>query len=211
MKFNWRSEYYRYNRYFSNLQKKVKEARSFAWLSVSIFTVSFFIIVAIKPTLVTITKLNKEIKDKREISQKLQVKINSIIAAQEEFAGNSDNLYLLSEALPEKSEFPKLAGFFESVALSSGVSVKSLSFESVGKSPPQTLKKDVPILGSMSFSISTSGDYLQLKQFLNTLEASRRIIKIKNASFNQVKKEEVTELSLLVSGQAYFSGDLSVQ
>lgn len=205
MIFNWKSEYSRYHHYFFNLQKKTQtpKARSFAWLSLSIFTVSFFIIMAIKPTLVTIAKLNREIKDKKEASLKLQEKINSIIAAQQEFSANVDNLYLIGEALPEKSEFPRLANFFEQTASVNEVTLQSLNFEKIGDSKT-TPANNPSTLHSLNFSLGISGDYFKLRNFLNTLESSRRIVKIQRVSFNRFKKENTFELLLLVSGTAFF-------
>ncbi len=186
MNFDWKKEYYRYHRYFFDLRKKTKapKTRSFAWLSLSIFTVSFFILVAIKPTVVTIAKLNREIIDKEKASNSLQQKINSILQAQQVFTENSDQLYLLEDALPAKSEFPRLAYFLEQEAALAEVNLKFLNFEKIGKTAAS------PKTSSFNFSLVTTGDYLKLKQFLGDLEISRRIIKIERASFNQLKKEE---------------------
>lgn len=178
--------------------------RSFTWLSITIFTVTFFLIVAIKPTLVTIAKLNKEIKDKTEASIQLQKKIDAIVAAQDIYARNSDNLVLLDDAFPEKSEFPRLAYFFEQISTSSGVIIKSLNFEKIGS--PSNKAKDTSLLSTLplNFSIIAKGDYPQLKNFLTELESSRRIIKITSTTFNQQKKDEKVELTIYISGQASF-------
>lgn len=209
MIFNWKNEYYRYSHYFLDLKKiaYTTKARSLAWISLTIFTICFFLIIAIQPTLVTIAKLNKEIKDKRQACQELQKKIDSIIAAQGEFAQNVDNLPLLDEALPEKNQFPRLAYFLENLANTEGVTLNSLSFGKVeidSKSSPK-VSQNAP--GLLSFQVGVSGDYLRLKNFLGNLETSRRLIKTENLSFSQIKSETNTnnkEVSLLISGDAYF-------
>ncbi|HUV72625.1 MAG TPA: type 4a pilus biogenesis protein PilO [Clostridia bacterium] len=205
MNLSLKNEYFRYRRYFTNLSKGVgsKKISSFAWLSLSIFTVSFFSLMAIRPTLVTIAKLNREIKDKRLASQKLQEKIDSIIAAQAEQAKYVDFFPLLDEALPGKSEFPRLAYFFEQIASSSGVQLKTLSFERI-ESDPKSFQKRPLLVNSFNFTVSATGQYLTLKEFLNQLEASRRILKTETAFFEEIKKEDFSELSLRVSGQASF-------
>jgi Tfp pilus assembly protein PilO len=205
MNFDWRTEYYRYRRYFFSLGKisKTPQIRSFAWLSLTLFAIAFFAIMAIRPTLVTIAKLNREIKDKREASQKLQTKINAIVAAQAQYAKNLDNLPLLEEALPSKSEFPRLAFFLEENASTSAVELKNLTFEKIevsGKSSSPSAKAN-----SLNFSLSASGDYANLKDFINRLENSRRILELDSIIFNQVKKEEGWQLSIQVAGQASFT------
>lgn len=201
-----KERYYQNRRYFVKLPKISYSAktRSFAWLALTIFMISFFLIVAIRPTLVTIAKLNKEIKDKTQASKQLQNKIDAIITAQDIYARNADNLALLDEAFPEKSEFPVLAYFFEQTATASGVTLKSLNFERIGGATQGD--KSTSSLSSLplNFSITASGDYLKLKDFLKELESSRRILKIEASTFNRVKKADVFELLLSISGQASF-------
>jgi Tfp pilus assembly protein PilO len=207
MNFNWKKEYYRYHRYFFGLQKAAQapKIRSFAWLSLTIFTICFFLIVAIRPTLVTIAKLNREIKDEKEANRKMQIKINSIIAAQDEYAKNLDNLPLLDEALPDRSEFPRLAYFIEKLAIDNNLSLKSLGFDRIGRIEKKITKGEIPSNTTpLDFSVNVSGSYSDLKAFLTQLENSRRIVNINQASFSQIKKEDNWELVLYISGQALF-------
>ena len=213
MDFNWKTEYYRYHHYFFNLQKimQTSQARSLAWLSLSIFTVCFFAILAIRPTLITIAKLNKEIKDQKEASAMLQNKINAIVAAQQELAVNADNLPLLEEALPARNEFPKLAYFLEQAVIPGGLNIRSLNFEKVGEIK-KTISGDkttkiLTTSNQLSFSLGITGDYFQLRDFLTSLESSRRIIQLETASFNQARKDNTFEILLTVSGKAFYSGN----
>lgn len=208
MELNWQDEYRRYHRYFFDLKKKSQspKARSFAWISLTVFTISFFIIVAIKPTLVTIAKLNREIKDKEEALQKLQTKINSLVAAQQEFAANIDNLSLLDEALPEKNDFPQIAYFVEQTAVENQVSLQSLNFEKIGPVKSSFSKNDelAAKTSFLNFSLSVSGNYNHLKNFLNEIESARRLVQIQRTNFNQLKKEDSSELLLAISGTAFY-------
>lgn len=201
-----KEQYQRSRRYFVGIPKgpRGSQTRSFVWLSVTVFTITFFLVVAIRPTLITIARLNREIKDKTEANEQLQKKIDTLIVAQEVYARNSDNLALLDEAFPEKSEFPRLAYFFEQTATASGVTIKSLNFERIGGT--STKSQDAPSSSgqSLNFSFAVSGDYLRLKDLLKELESSRRILKITETSFSRVKKGEEFELQLFISGQASF-------
>lgn len=206
MNFDWKTEYHRYHRYFFNLQKKARtsQTRSFVWLSLTIFTVSFFAIVAIKPTLVTIAKLNKEIQDQKEASKLLQSKIDSIITAQQEFTANMENIGLLEEALPEKNEFPKLAYFFEQISQENEVTLQSLSFEKIGSLKKPAGTSSLGPANSLNFSLGVSGSYAKLKSFLSSLESSRRVLTIQRTNFGQTKKENNFEILLIVSGTTFF-------
>lgn len=201
-----KEEYHRSRRYFVGIPRgpRASQTKSFVWLSVTIFTISFFLIVAIRPTLITIAKLNREIKDKTEANEQLQKKIDTLIVAQEVYARNSDNLALLDEAFPEKSEFPRLAYFFEQTATASGVTIKSLNFERIGGTSTKSQDVSSSPGQSLNFTLSVSGDYLRLKDLLKELESSRRILKITESSFSRVKKGEEFELQLFISGEASF-------
>lgn len=196
----------RYFTYLGNLNQKVP-VRSFGWLSFTILVVTFFALAAIKPTLVTIAQLNKEIKDKTEASQKLQQKINSIVAAQKTYAKNVNLLPLLDEVLPEKNEFPQVAIFLEELASSSGVELRSLGFEKVfTKKTASVENKDVNLSSLLlNISLGVAGEYANLKEFLKGLESSRRVIKVESVSFSQSKKAESWELSLQFTGNAFFA------
>ena len=203
-----KEKYQQQRRYSIRLPKisYTVKTRSMIWLAVTILTVSFFLIAAIKPTLTTIAQLNREIKDKEEANQQLQKKINALITAQENYAKNSDNLILLDQALPENSEFPTLAYFLEQVATQSGVTLKSLNFERIDDRA-ETRKQNSPSTGqSFNFSLAASGEYVNLKGFLASLEASRRILTLTGSTFSKNKKNETeTELQLSVSGKASFA------
>jgi len=209
MDINSKNEFPRYRRYFTDLGRLSQRLpiRSFGWLSFTILVITFFALAAIKPTLVTIAQLNKEIEDKTEANQKLQQKISSIVAAQKTYTKNINLLPLLDEVLPEKNEFPQVAIFLEELASSSGVELRSLGFEKVfTKKTVSAENKDVN-LSSMPLNISlgVAGEYSNLKEFLKGLESSRRVIKVESTSFSQSKKAEDWELSLQFTGNAFFA------
>lgn len=198
---NQEKKHRRYFDYLLEIKEKTKtpQTRSFAWFSITLFTISFFVIVAIRPTLLTIANLTKEIKDKKELNKEMTEKIKSIVAAQQAYANNIDALPLLNEALPERSEFPKLAYFLEQSALSSGVTLKSISFGKIDEE-----KKEGDIANILSFNLAVEGEYPKLKNFLLDLEQSRRIAKIDTVSFGIIKKEGTNNLSLTLSGIVFY-------
>ena len=190
-----KKEFLHYRRYFTNLGRLGQRLpiRSFSWLSFTILTVTFFALAAIKPTLVTIAQLTKEIKDKTEASQKLQQKINALVAAQKVYAKNINRLPLLDEVLPKKNEFPQIAVFLEGLASSSGVELRSLDFEKVfAKKTISADNKDLNLSSTLlSISLGVAGEYPNLKEFLKGIETSRRVIKVESISFSQSKKAEI--------------------
>jgi len=202
------SRYARYRPSTFKLQRIMQSKRnqSFAWLSLTILTVCFFLIVAIRPTLVTIAKLNKEIKDLSEANQKLQTKINTIVEAQNEFAKYSDDLFLLDQAVPDNSDFPRLVYFLEQSTVNEGVELKSLNLDRIGVAEKTAKEATASAIQTLNFSITASGDYLRLVNLLQDLESSRRILRLGSTSFTLTKKDKDSAYELLVafSGQSSF-------
>jgi Tfp pilus assembly protein PilO len=203
---------YNYRGTLNSLQQfsQTKQAKSFTWLSLTLVTTAFFVLVAIEPTLVTIAKLVREIKVKREANKNLEEKIKSLVAAQAAYVKNSDNLFLLEEALPKKNEFPSLASFFEQKAEVSLVEIKTISFDklTIGEDKDKNRSEQGKGPLSFSFSISVTGKYQNLKEFLRNLETSPRIIFLETTNFNPVKikieNDVSTELSLSITGNVFF-------
>ncbi len=189
------------------------QGKSLAWLSLSVFTVAFFLIVAIKPTIITITKLIKEIEEKEAAILLLDKKIGSLVTAQKIYAENGQRLPMLDQALPEKSEFPWLANFLDSVALSSQVELSSLSFEKINLNfvPSAKESEKPPPYRLVNFSTNAEGDYLNLKNFVSFLEGSRRLILIELAKVSETKKKDEekinTTLQLNISGVMFFENE----
>lgn len=195
---------------------KDKKARSFASLSMTIFAISFFAVIAIRPTLLTIAKLTREIKEKRKANVELQDKIKTLIAAQDEYVKNSDNIFLLDQALPKRSEFPLFAFTLEQMALDTGIGIESFSFEKIFITKDGISKDDSAQYSKLGFSLTASGDYFKLKDFISNLETNKRIVKINKTSFVMTKNKTsqlsdptlgeqlVTKIKLLVSGELFF-------
>lgn len=190
---------------------------SYAWLSLSILTISFFLIVAIRPTVITIVKLIREVKEKEAASLLLDKKIDSLVIAQKVYAKNSQYLPMIDQALPKNSEFPLLADFLSNAAQSSQIELSTLSFEKIIlKAAPSAKKPGEPTAHqTINFSTTAEGDYLNLKNFVSLLENSRRLIQIEATNVSEVKnknkeenEEEIkTTLRLAISGMVFFENE----
>lgn len=208
MIFDWKKEAQRQQYYLLNLKRKagLKPIRSFGELTVTLLTISFFVYFAIKPTFIIIAGLNKELGEKKEISDKLRQKITSLVTAQQEFSLYQDRFYLIDQALPEIPDFSLLILSLEKEASAAGVAFQSFSISKIESSQSVKTSQKIPQSATsfFNFSFSASGDYSSLKQFLSRLENLRRLATIKTITFTQNKKDEKNEqkTQLIVTGQA---------
>ena len=207
MVFDWRTGLNRYRYYLGDLRKIGQRKDISLWTSfiLTFFTIAFFGFFAIRPTLIIIAELTRDIKDKEELNTQLKKKISSLVAAQAEYSANQERFYLVNQALPQFADFSSLLYGLEKEVSFSGV--KILSF-SVGKINifGEERKKTTQKVPSFEFQVSLEGDYPNLLNFLKSVENFRESISLNLVSFNKAKKtsEEEPKLILTISGEMNF-------
>lgn len=219
MAISFETGYHRYRRYFTDISAlyQKKEARVYTGLILSLLTVAFFSFFAIRPTLVTIASLVKEIEDKRMIAQKLQEKISALSLAQKEYVAVSSELPLVEEALPQEPNLPLFIRQLETLAVQSGVALRTIQFGQVNLRGRLALKPDSvkteqkEEASEITFSLSASGSYQNLKSFLQSLENLRRFVVISSFAFKPEEKEEAQLLILSVAGEAYYLTQIEME
>lgn len=200
-----------YKRYFvdiGRIYKVNKKVRVYTEIILSLAAISFFLVFAIKPTLVTITELITTIKDQRLVVAQLQNKITALSVAQSEYNLASGDLYLVDEALPKDSQMAALVKQIEVVASQSGATLNSIKFDPVTLKEVVASPKEISQIAAqtakeINFSLTVAGDYLNLKEFLRRLNALRRVIAVETFSL-KIKKAESQTLTLGISGRAYY-------
>ena len=104
MALGWRKDYLRYRSYFLNIvgvYKQRKDLRMFLELLLTLVTVSFFAAFALRPTLLTIIELLKEIDTKEETLTKMSTKIQNLQQAQTLFLQEQSRISLLETTIPD--------------------------------------------------------------------------------------------------------------
>lgn len=214
MAFDWQTEYHRYRRYFVDIgevYKKRKKIRVYTEITLSFLIVSFFLFFAIKPTLLTIAELVKTINDQKLVTEQLQAKIKTLGSAQTEYNLIQNEVYLVDEALPIDTRTSILIKQLEVLARQSGVTIESFKLDQVylrGDAPKETqeTKEKTQTKGTtqpINFTFSTSGEYQNLKSFLQSLTALRRIITVESFAFKAGRTEN-QGLGLSLNARAFY-------
>jgi len=200
MAFNRQTELNRYRHYFTDIRRfyRKKKVRVYTEIVFSILTVAFFLFFAIRPAVITITGLIREINDKKMVVQKLEEKINNLNLAQREYFSVENDLYLVSQALPEDSQVSVLVRQIEGLCLKVGVSLEGVQYSSLDirnkiiQNKPQSFRIDLVV----------SGNYQNLKNFLHSLNNFRRIFQIDSFGFKTFKEDG--RLMLSIRGRAFY-------
>lgn len=199
---NLSNNYRQYRRYFLSVKAfyQKKQARVYTGIVLSILTMAFFGFFAIRPTLVTISGLLKEIQDKKEVVNQMDQKINNLTKAQTNYNQIKEKLYLVDQSLPQDPGLSVLIKQLEALARLSSVNFESVRFEKTNLQGETEKKENQEV----TFSLVLSGNYQNLKNFLNSLDTLRRIILVESFAFRSTTEEEIQILTLSVNAKAYY-------
>ncbi len=198
-------ESHRFSRYYSHLEPLFERptVKAYTMLVLSLLTMAFFGYFAIRPTLMTISTLQRQIADSHFVDQKLQEKINALTQASTAYQAIKPDLGIVYGALPRENQFAPFVKGLEKIATESGTTIESLSFDSVDLSSAQASSsaKEIPV----GFSLTLMGDYAKLSDFVKRLSSFERLAVIeKMALSSNNEKEGVEQLRMTLVGQAYY-------
>lgn len=193
MAFDYKREYERYKRYYQSLEPEFTKPATRAYTAIifSFLVVSLFSWYAIRPTMQTIFTLKREIADKTEINKKMEEKISALIEAQAAYQQVEQNLPLIDQALPIQSDALRGARDVQAIAAESQVTVTALSIAAIPLSPdtgPGTGIKTAPDkLANFPVSVSVTGSYPDIKNFIRGIYNGRRIMHIDSMLFSPIR------------------------
>lgn len=182
-------------------------------LFLSIGAVLFFAVFAIRPTLLTMSDLLKEIEDKRELDQQLDRKVAALSTVQGEYLEMQDRLGVLDLALPNQPQLLYTLKTIEKLASEQQLVIESLSVAEIPEEKPpepiggadlvpiQNLSRvDLPML------ISVSGDYPNIRQFIESLRSYRRQLVIDTVIFTTEESRNARKLRAAITISAPYIG-----
>jgi hypothetical protein len=218
---SWRRSYIRYRTYFLNVIGRYRQRadiKAYLEILLSLATISIFALLALKPTLLTIAELMKEIESKKATLTTMNQKIQNISKAQTLYDQERPKIELLRVAIPKD---PELDVFVRQVEGLLGKHQVALSTFSLGKTmilgeevPKSTEPEETAPLpnnaNELSFSLNTTVDitqYSYLLAFLADLEKLRKPVKIDSVNLASAETKEEKTMVLVVSGRVPFLKD----
>jgi Tfp pilus assembly protein PilO len=175
-----------------------KRIVSFCYIALTLFTISFFGIFAIAPTLSTISNLNKQYEDNKLVLNALNNKLTALQSLDSQYRNMQDDLTVIYDAIPKSTKIPKLARQIENIAAANNVTVTKLNFGTVEIYP---VAKHDPLY-SFNFNVTTQGSQNDINSFIASIINFNRIIGIDRVTTGQ--NEEKT-YSVQITGRAYFA------
>ncbi|MFC1647344.1 type 4a pilus biogenesis protein PilO [Patescibacteria group bacterium] len=203
-------------KYYRNLDPILEKPKNRAYTTVifSFLAISLFSWYAIRPTMQTILYLRREIADKTLLDQQMEDKISNLIEAQAEYEEYQDQLYLIDEAIPINPDSVDVVMQIRNMVESNPAFLSSARIENVPLLiPDKPLKKKAIVPGSekneFDISVTLTGDYPGLEQFLFDISSMRRVVTIENISFligndNESSSSASGQLELSLKLKSYY-------
>ena len=152
-------------------------------LFLTIGLVLFLGIFAIRPTIVTMSDLLKEIETKTELDKALTSKVAALQTAQTQYLNIEQQLPVLDSAIPEQPEVILSAKLIEKIAADTQVVIKSLGISEL----PEDTQEGVPFTQkskqNVNISLSITGDYVSIRNFVEALRNSRKSFIVESVVF----------------------------
>lgn len=213
MEGNWRNDYARYKGFYLNIleiTRKRQDIRMFLEVLLTLSTTIVFVTFALKPTLITITELIKEIDSKNEIKNQMDNKITNLKKANALLISEKNRISLLDTAVPVG---PAPDTFSKQIEGTTGVTQANLMGLSIDEVVLKGTSKTIVNKGSetlpggargLVFSVNSNGLFSSLSQFISYLETMRRPISFDTLNINKTLTEETEQINLNVTGQVPF-------
>jgi Tfp pilus assembly protein PilO len=168
-------------------------------LFLSVGAIIFFSVFAIRPTLLTMSDLLKEIKDKEELVGQLERKIAALATVQSEYLQLQDQLPLLDQALPNTPELINSLKIIEKIAQQNQLFITNMV---VGTIPEESTTQPSAASAervNLPVSLTVTSDYPTIRQFIEDLQQNRRSFVIDTIVFSKVEQKGSVSLTATIT------------
>lgn len=208
----WKTDYARYRGYFQNAittAQKKQDVKMFLEILLTLSAIIIFVTLALRPTLITISELVKDIDSKQEVVDQMDVKLDNLRQAQTLLDQEARRIALLDTAVPTQPDPDKFAVQVEGASAYNQTQLMGLSIDELvllgdERKRSRSQQEDTLPQGanSLIFSFNNQGEFAGLQNLISYLENMRRPIQIDTLNINKSVTELVEYLSITITGQA---------
>lgn len=174
-------------------------------LFLTIGAVLFFAIFAIRPTLLTMADLVKEIEDKRELDRQLQQKIASLSSAQSTYLQLEPRLSVLDESIPNSPRAVEALKILEKIASDQQLVISNLNMNEIPEETTAEFSEDAE-RETIPIRVSVTGNYAAIKNYIEAILQLRRAFIIDTITFTKTEEQGTEVLSASITfGLPYFA------
>ncbi len=174
----------------------------------SLLTIIVFAVFAIRPTILTISDLIKEIEDKQVLEEQLQKKISALSTAQDEYQILQDQIVYLDQAIPSQPELITSLKVIEKIASDNKVIISNLRTSNIpAEQEPQNIYAGDLARIDLYISLLVVGDYPSIRSFVSDLHNYRRAFVVEEVNFHIDERIVMETLRANMSIRTPYFGD----
>lgn len=179
-------------------------------LFLSIGAVIFFAIFAIRPTILTMSDLIKEIEDKRKLDTQLAQKVASLSSVQTEYLNLQSRLGVLDVAIPSTPNLEEVLKILEKVASDQKLVISSIQVNEIPNQEDAEVPFEQKVRQNLTININVTGDYQTIRNFVEQLRNSQRAFIVEKISFTVSEERGRKILKATITTSAQYFGKPAV-
>lgn len=175
--------------------------KSMYYLSTFTFLVAVLLLVfAVRPTLLTITSINKEIKEKEGIHKALEDKIDAMVELDEQYNEHKDTLDTLELIFPTSGNFSLFLSNIDAVVSRNGFVLHGINFSDYEK---EDFEISTSALSPWTVRLNVVGPENNLDNLFDDFEAMPMYPVIENFTYSDKEETETRMKSFSIGMRIY--------
>lgn len=162
-------------------------------LVISVVVVTLLALFALRPTLLTMSELLKEIEEKEELDQALQQKIAALATAESEWQVFQSQVARIQQSFLQNPSLEEVLVYLEYLARKQEVFVFSMSVPDIAvqlnlfSDPSRPANSTAPNLALATYDVNfqVSGEYDKILDFAREIENQQPLMSIESIQINQ--------------------------
>lgn len=191
-----------YSRYYTYIKPiaNIPIIKNYGSTIFTLVTIIIFIFFAIKPTVETITVLQKKLADSQQVLNEINTKVKNLSLGKQNYDQLDSSIKTkIKSAIPDNVTLNSLILDLEQTAKANEASISALQIQPLVAA---TKNNNVGTLAEIDFTFNVEGSYQNLISLLQELKRSDRLISIEKVALSKLEQGQGILMSL--SGKAYF-------
>lgn len=169
------------------IKESPEKKKSYIFASVTFAISIILVILAIRPTILTITRINSEISRKKIVDTQLDNKIQALSSLDAQYLGIEDNIEDLQLIYPADGNFSLFLSNIEAIVSRNGFDLKGINFDDYSGESFDTNSK---VLIPWSVRLTVKGRKINFVNLLKDFESLPMYPVVESVSYNSQSDEE---------------------
>ena len=170
--------------YIKLIKESPERKRGYIFTAITVVVSVLLLVFAVRPTLITITQINSEIKEKNRLNTALETKINTLATLDKQYSSISGDLSNLKLIYPDDGDFSLLMANIQPILARNSFSLAGINFD---KYADDNFSLSPKVLVPWTVKVNAKGNSSNIINLLKDLEALPMYPVIEGFSYSDQK------------------------